>query len=220
MKNLSLNQQYTLFYKIQEIHDKIYKLPANRFIFSAMEINGEYTGMLPFYYEPFENYRFIIYKNRKKIIKLLPFHNINKFKYNFTDQLIVYYYLFNHSNEIKVYFKNVNDTYGHEAGDRVLYQFGELVRSQLTGKQEFFRWGGEEFVVYCPGFKREQARALAERIRHQVEVHQFFRHQQITVSAGVAQWYDGNDSQVGIFRRMDDALYAAKCNGRNQVVTE
>jgi diguanylate cyclase (GGDEF)-like protein len=118
------------------------------------------------------------------------------------------------------YFKNVNDTYGHEAGDRVLYQFGELVRSQLTGKQEFFRWGGEEFVVYCPGFKREQARALAERIRHQVEVHQFFRHQQITVSAGVAQWYDGNDSQVGIFRRMDDALYAAKCNGRNQVVTE
>jgi len=109
MKNLSLNQQYTLFYKIQEIHDKIYKLPANRFIFSAMEINGEYTGMLPFYYEPFEDYRFIIYKNRKKIIKLIPFHDINKFKYNFNDQLIVYYYLFNHSNEIKIYFKNVND---------------------------------------------------------------------------------------------------------------
>ena len=118
------------------------------------------------------------------------------------------------------YFKEINDHYGHEAGDRALYQFSEVVRSQLAGKQEVFRWGGEEFVIYCPGLNREQARELAEKIRHQVEIHQFFRHRQITVSAGVAQWYDGNDSQVGIFRRMDDALYAAKCNGRNQVVME
>ncbi|MBO6202748.1 MAG: GGDEF domain-containing protein [Selenomonas sp.] len=118
------------------------------------------------------------------------------------------------------YFKEINDHYGHEAGDRVLYQFSEVVRSQLAGKQEVFRWGGEEFVIYCQGLNREQARELAEKIRHQVEIHQFFRHRQITVSAGVAQWYDGNDSQVGIFRRMDDALYAAKCNGRNQVVME
>lgn len=118
------------------------------------------------------------------------------------------------------YFKNINDTYGHEAGDRVLYHFSELVRSQLEQPQEFFRWGGEEFVIYCPGYSQEQACALAEKIRHQVEIHQFFRNQQITVSAGVAKWYEGNDSQVGIFRRMDDALYAAKCNGRNQVVME
>lgn len=118
------------------------------------------------------------------------------------------------------YFKEINDHYGHETGDRVLYQFSEVVRSQLADKQEVFRWGGEEFVIYCPGLNREQARELAEKIRHQVEIHQFFRHRQITVSAGVAQWYDGNDSQVGIFRRMDDALYAAKCNGRNQVVME
>ena len=118
------------------------------------------------------------------------------------------------------YFKEINDHYGHEAGDRALYQFSEVVRSQLAGRQEVFRWGGEEFVIYCPGLNREQARELAEKIRHQVEIHQFFRHRQITVSAGVAQWYDDNDSQVGIFRRMDDALYAAKCNGRNQVVME
>ena len=118
------------------------------------------------------------------------------------------------------YFKEINDTYGHEAGDRVLYQFGEVVRSQLTAKQEVFRWGGEEFVIYCPNFNREQAQELAEKIRHQVEIHQFFRHRQITVSGGVAQWYEGHDSQIGIFRRMDDALYSAKCNGRNQVAIE
>ena len=118
------------------------------------------------------------------------------------------------------YFKQVNDNYGHEAGDRVLYQFGEVVRSQLTDQQEVFRWGGEEFVIYCPRYSREDARELAEKIRRQVARHQFFRHRQITLSAGVAQWYEGNDSQVGIFRRMDDALYAAKCNGRNKVVTD
>ena len=118
------------------------------------------------------------------------------------------------------YFKEINDTYGHEAGDRVLYQFGEVVRSQLTAKQEVFRWGGEEFVIYCPNFNREQAQELAEKIRHQVEIHQFFRHRQITVSGGVAQWYEGHDCQIGIFRRMDDALYSAKCNGRKQVAIE
>lgn len=118
------------------------------------------------------------------------------------------------------YFKEINDTYGHEAGDRVLRQFAELVRSQLVEKQEFFRWGGEEFVIYCPKYNVEQARKQAELIRHQVEVHAFFRHRQITVSAGVAQWHEVTDSQVGIFRRMDDALYSAKCNGRNQVAME
>ncbi len=118
------------------------------------------------------------------------------------------------------YFKDVNDTYGHEAGDKVLWQLGELVRSQLSGSQEFFRWGGEEFVIYCPDYNAEQARDLAEEIRHEVACHQFFRNQHITISAGVAQWCEENDSQVGIFRRMDDALYSAKCNGRNQVVME
>lgn len=118
------------------------------------------------------------------------------------------------------YFKDINDTYGHEAGDRVLRQFAELVRSQLTEKQEFFRWGGEEFVIYCPKYDVKQACVLADTIRHQVEVHPFFRHRQLTVSAGVAQWHADTDSQVGIFRRMDDALYNAKCNGRNQVAVE
>lgn len=118
------------------------------------------------------------------------------------------------------YFKDINDTYGHEAGDRVLWQFSELVRSQLQENQDFFRWGGEEFVIYCPQLTVAEARDWAEKIRHQVEVHEFFRHRQITTSAGVAQWHQDSDSQVGIFRRMDDALYKAKCTGRNRVAME
>lgn len=118
------------------------------------------------------------------------------------------------------YFKTINDTYGHEAGDRVLVQFSELVRKQLTEKQEFFRWGGEEFVIYCPAYNVVNAGDLAEKIRKLTAGSKFFQQHQVTVSAGVAQWHYGSDSQVGIFRRMDDALYNAKCNGRNQISLE
>lgn len=118
------------------------------------------------------------------------------------------------------YFKDINDTYGHEAGDRVLREFSGLVRQQLTAEQGFFRWGGEEFVIYCQSCSIVNASDLAEKIRKLTAGHKFFLHHPVTVSAGVAQWHYGSDSQVGIFRRMDDALYNAKCNGRNQISLE
>lgn len=117
-------------------------------------------------------------------------------------------------------FKEINDTYGHDAGDRVLKQFSELVGTMLGDDHDFFRWGGEEFVIYCHASAVTEAAALAERIRQQVAAYKFFPHRQVTFSAGVAQWHHENDSQVGIFRRMDDALYKAKCNGRNQISLE
>lgn len=118
------------------------------------------------------------------------------------------------------YFKDINDTYGHEAGDQVLRQFSELVRQTLGEDREFFRWGGEEFVIYCPAFSIVNAGDLAEKIRLLVAGYKFLPQHQVTVSAGVAQWHHESDSQVGIFRRMDDALYNAKCNGRNQISLE
>ena len=118
------------------------------------------------------------------------------------------------------YFKDINDTYGHEAGDRVLREFSELIRQQLAEKQEFFRWGGEEFVIYCRDYRMADAAKLAEKICALTTEYMFFSHHPVTVSAGVAQWHAGSDSQVGIFRRMDDALYNAKCNGRNQISGE
>ena len=118
------------------------------------------------------------------------------------------------------YFKEINDNFGHEAGDKVLQQFCELVRKLLGEKQEFFRWGGEEFVIYCHAFAVTEAAALAEKIRKVVAAQRFLPGRKVTISAGVSQWHHESDSQVGIFRRMDDALYNAKCNGRNQVRVE
>lgn len=118
------------------------------------------------------------------------------------------------------FFKQVNDTYGHDRGDEVLAKFSRTVTAALPSDCEFFRWGGEEFVVYCPQKSRAEAADLAGEICRLVADTELLAGQKITVSAGVARWHTGADTQAGIFRRMDDALYGAKCGGRNQVVTE
>ncbi|MBQ1919480.1 MAG: GGDEF domain-containing protein, partial [Selenomonas sp.] len=111
-------------------------------------------------------------------------------------------------------------TYGHDCGDAVLVKFCRTIETVLPQECEFFRWGGEEFVVYCPDGSKEEAAALAGKICHRVAAAELLAGNTITVSAGVAQWHGHADTQAGIFRRMDDALYSAKCGGRNQVVTE
>jgi diguanylate cyclase (GGDEF)-like protein len=118
------------------------------------------------------------------------------------------------------FFKKINDTYGHDCGDAVLVKFCRTIETVLPQECEFFRWGGEEFVVYCPDGSKEEAAALAGKICHRVAAAELLAGNTITVSAGVAQWHGHADTQAGIFRRMDDALYSAKCGGRNQVVTE
>lgn len=118
------------------------------------------------------------------------------------------------------YFKSVNDMLGHDAGDKVLKKFSMLVREQLDKKHWFFRWGGEEFVVYCPSDAVEEVWALAERIRRTVESAEILPERQITVSIGIAHWHGDGDSDIELFRRMDEALYRAKHEGRNCVMQE
>ena len=118
------------------------------------------------------------------------------------------------------HFKKINDTWGHDAGDKVLQKFAALVREQLDKKHWFFRWGGEEFVVYCPHDAVEGGWTLAERIRRTVESAEILPEQQITVSIGIAYWHGADDSDIALFRRMDEALYRAKHEGRNCVMQE
>lgn len=67
------------------------------------------------------------------------------------------------------WFKQVNDQYGHDAGDRVLASFAERIRSRIKRTDVFVRWGGEEFVLICRGCGREEAGRMAERLRREVE---------------------------------------------------
>jgi diguanylate cyclase (GGDEF)-like protein len=114
------------------------------------------------------------------------------------------------------HFKKINDAYGHTVGDRVLKQFGELVR-HVTRKSDFFaRTGGEEFVVIVPGTDRDKVFLLAEKIRGSVERSRMSGGGHFTVSAGVVMYEQGDDPEK-ILKNADTALYRAKGRGRNRI---
>lgn len=114
------------------------------------------------------------------------------------------------------HFKNINDTYGHDVGDQVLQKIAQTVLKQIRETDVLCRIGGEEFVVILPETELQQAHALAERIRLAVaEMGQTEVPLQITVSLGVLQTYQW-DSVHTLYKRLDEALYRAKENGRNR----
>lgn len=117
------------------------------------------------------------------------------------------------------HFKSVNDTYGHNVGDRVLVELVSLVRIGLRDKNVFARWGGEEFVILCRRTNVKQAEQLSNRLRKDVEGYSFDIVKKLTCSFGVSQFKVG-DSKNELFQRVDEALYIAKDRGRNQVIVK
>jgi diguanylate cyclase (GGDEF) domain len=120
------------------------------------------------------------------------------------------------------HFKQLNDTYGHNAGDHVLAQVGELLLGMTRGSDIPCRLGGEEFAVVLPGATLEVARKRAEEIRHALETMPLdFEGRSIgpvTLSAGVAALQPHQQSWAQVMRNADAALYAAKQAGRNRVL--
>ncbi|MEJ2644079.1 MAG: GGDEF domain-containing protein [Gammaproteobacteria bacterium] len=114
------------------------------------------------------------------------------------------------------HFKRVNDTCGHECGDRVLRETARRIASGLRQADYFVRYGGEEFCVLAPGTTREQASAMADKIRELMAARSFEEAGSITVSIGVAQLVD-DDTEETFVSRADRALYQAKWAGRDRV---
>jgi diguanylate cyclase (GGDEF)-like protein len=119
-------------------------------------------------------------------------------------------------------FKRVNDSLGHQAGDRVLREFAMLVSGGARGTDLAARYGGEEFAMILPHTDRERAEHVAERIRAVADF-TFLEPDQrlrVTVSAGAATFAPGlqMDSAEQLVAAADRALYAAKSAGKNQVV--
>jgi len=121
-------------------------------------------------------------------------------------------------------FKEVNDTYGHEAGDAVLKQFADLLKGLCRKTEQPFRWGGEEFVVIADVKDLEAAMRFAERVRKAVENHKFTLSDgtvlKRTTSVGVTSMRDFNgdvtsDTAGILMEKADEALYKAKDTGRN-----
>jgi two-component system, cell cycle response regulator len=120
-------------------------------------------------------------------------------------------------------FKSVNDTYGHQAGDRVLQQFADLLRHQARDIDRIGRYGGEEFMVILPSTSLREGTIFVERVRKDAEGHGFAIGRDdpisMTVSAGVATYpHEMVGSPETLVRLADEALYAAKEGGRNRVV--
>lgn len=119
------------------------------------------------------------------------------------------------------HFKNLNDNYGHDAGDYVLKEMAELLRDNgIRSGDVFARYGGEEFVVLLPKTNLKQAFEIAERLRKLVESHPFTydgKRLPVAASIGVADYRDGVETGTDLFKRADSAVYKSKDGGRNQV---
>lgn len=118
------------------------------------------------------------------------------------------------------HFKHINDTFGHDAGDQVLEGFAQLVRRHLDARHTFIRYGGEEFVLLCRGFDLETAADFADAIRADLFLSVLLPDQRITCSVGVSTWHGADDTPFGLQKRADQAVYMAKEQGRNMVITE
>ncbi|WP_298635288.1 GGDEF domain-containing protein [uncultured Umboniibacter sp.] len=111
-------------------------------------------------------------------------------------------------------FKIVNDTHGHEAGDRVLAETASIIRQSIRKSDTLIRWGGEEFLLLTLNQTADQAMGMAEKLRLLIHTHQCDNQFNLTVSIGVTIYYSG-DQQADLINRADQGLYLAKSEGRN-----
>jgi two-component system cell cycle response regulator len=122
------------------------------------------------------------------------------------------------------YFKSINDTHGHDAGDDVLQDFAIRIRKSIRGIDLACRYGGEEFVVVMPETDMAVATMVAERLRRRIAGEPFpiqkgARTIDVTISIGIAA-LGPDDNAAAVIKRADQALYRAKRDGRNRVVPD
>ncbi len=150
--------------------------------------------------------------NRKKIMQKLfnQFRHYQRYRVDFSVLMI----------DVD-HFKNINDTYGHPAGDAVLKEMASIFRETLRSLDSAGRYGGEEFLVVMTGSAGENAFQAAERLRRAVNEHTFTYEKRcirVNVSIGITKSSPQDENEHRLIERADQALYQAKRKGRNQVV--
>lgn len=120
------------------------------------------------------------------------------------------------------FFKAINDTYGHDTGDRVLQELAARLRDNTRSVDLCCRVGGEEFILVLPNTNSDMARQIADRLRKAIAAKSFAvgakQALPVTVSAGLATLNSGDDNLERLLKRADMALYQAKRDGRNRVI--
>jgi two-component system cell cycle response regulator len=123
------------------------------------------------------------------------------------------------------YFKSINDSHGHDAGDDVLREFALRTKRSIRGIDLACRFGGEEFVVVMPETDIAVAAMVAERLRRRIAAEPFAINAggnsiPVTISIGIAALRGAEDNAASVLKRADQALYRAKRDGRNRVVPD
>jgi len=123
------------------------------------------------------------------------------------------------------YFKAINDTHGHDAGDEVLREFALRIRKSIRNIDLACRYGGEEFVIVMPETDMAVATMVAERLRRRIASEPFLIQDgahglDVTISVGIAALDGPADTAAAVLKRADTALYRAKRDGRNRVVPD
>jgi diguanylate cyclase (GGDEF)-like protein len=117
------------------------------------------------------------------------------------------------------HFKRINDEHGHAMGDHVLQCVVAIIQKRIRKLDALFRMGGEEFVVYLPDTREDQAATVAEHLRAAIEEASLVPGRRVSVSIGVSELRTGDTPLDPWLKRADDAMYRAKKTGRNSVVT-
>lgn len=118
------------------------------------------------------------------------------------------------------YFKEINDEFGHLAGDGVLKKMARIAQERVRASDTLARIGGEEFAVILPDTSIDDARGIAESIRGSVEAETFLvggQRRTVTLSAGIATWVEEFSDMSELLRLADSRLYEAKSSGRNRI---
>ncbi|MBN2794297.1 MAG: GGDEF domain-containing protein [Clostridia bacterium] len=115
------------------------------------------------------------------------------------------------------FFKRINDTHGHDAGDHALKQLAQLVSQNVRKSDIFARWGGEEFIILLSHTALTQAEQIAEKIRALVENSSLGYLKDMTISIGLSEITSTQGALVQIIDEADAAMYQAKNKGRNRV---
>ena len=118
------------------------------------------------------------------------------------------------------FFKKVNDTYGHNAGDLVLVHTADIMQKCVGKHGRVFRWGGEEFIILLPNYSLESAKDMAEEIRRTIQESECRTEKEVikvTMSFGVKQLENSKMLEQNI-SDVDEKLYQAKMSGRNRVM--
>ncbi|WP_455756963.1 GGDEF domain-containing protein [Sulfurimonas sp.] len=116
------------------------------------------------------------------------------------------------------HFKNINDTYGHDVGDKVIIACADIVKQNIRETDIFARFGGEEFVILLPNTNIDGAFDLCDKIRMLIEANILENDVSVTVSMGITKYNDKSEDIDALIKKADLGLYEAKETGRNQVV--